>query len=211
MGLRLDVHATADDALILTHDPNLQRTYGIDADVRMMTWDEIHEAAPDIPRLLDLLDLAGDRIHLDLEIKQPYLEPLILPLLASYPAVRWAISCFEWRCLARVRELSAEADLWLLALHDRPNLFKTAWRLRASTVAVSDHAVTTETICRATAIGVDVMVWTVNDAARVAELAEIGVAAGCVQISTPDGSVMKKLIQSNYLGGKPNAYGHPAK
>jgi glycerophosphoryl diester phosphodiesterase len=178
-GIETDLHATADDEIILTHDPDLSRTFGIERDVRMMTWAEVHKAAPEVPRLVDLLELAGDRIHLDLEIKQSYLEPLFLPLLARFPRARWAISCFDWRCLARVRELNEEADLWLLSIGDRPLLFETAKHLQGSTVAIYDNAVTTVTMERAAAIGVDVMAWTVNDPERRSELAALGVSAVC--------------------------------
>ena len=70
-GIETDLHATADDQIILTHDPSLARTYGVERDVRMMALAEVRAVAPEVPMLRDLLDLAGKRVHLDLEVRQP--------------------------------------------------------------------------------------------------------------------------------------------
>lgn len=178
-GIETDLHATADDQIILTHDPSLARAYGIDRDVRMMTLAEVQEVAPDVPTLRDLLNLAGDRIHLDLEVKQPYLEELILAELARYPATRWAISCFDWRSLKRFRTLSAGIDLWLLTMFDSPLLWQAAEAIDGAAIAIYDKAITVETVANAHASGLEVMVWTVNDPDRAADLADLGVDILC--------------------------------
>ncbi len=53
--IELDVRATSDCTLVCTHDRTLQRCYGIDRHVGQISWDELHEIAPDIPRLQDVL------------------------------------------------------------------------------------------------------------------------------------------------------------
>lgn len=53
--LELDVRATSDCVLICTHDRTLQRCYDVDQHVGQLSWDELHEIAPDIPRLHDVL------------------------------------------------------------------------------------------------------------------------------------------------------------
>ena len=144
-----------------------------------MTLAEIRALVPDVPTLREFLELAGDLIHLDLEVKQPYLEELILATMADFPEARWAISSFDWRCLKRFRTLDAEVELWLLAMAESDLLWETAAEIRGSTIAIYEKAITAETVERAHAAGLQVMAWTVNDLDRAAELAALGVDALC--------------------------------
>src|SRR5918997_6922480 len=68
-----------------------------------------------VPTLAEVLALVGDAAHLDVEIKGTGIERAVLDVLAQYPAVRWAISSFDWDTLRTVRRLDPMAEVWPLA------------------------------------------------------------------------------------------------
>ena len=162
-GIEFDVRATADGQPILIHDRSLQRTAGVDRNVDELTLAELNGLAPQVPTLESLLELVGASAHLDIEVKQPGIEERILETLLAFPDARWAISCFEWTVLERFRELSPDADFWLLAMESNDELYEAADRLGASGVALNGMAIIAPVIERAHRAGLIVMAWTVND------------------------------------------------
>ena len=181
-GIELDLRATSDGVPVVLHDRSLQRTVGVSADVDALTWSELAERAPSVPRLEDVLELVGDRVHFDLEIKQSGIEQTVLDLLDRNPSACWTISSFDWRVLEAIRNLSADADLWLLTIAVNDQLFEAAKGLQASGIAVADAATTADAVQQAHDRDLLYVVWTVNDEARVVELREWGVGAICTDV-----------------------------
>jgi glycerophosphoryl diester phosphodiesterase len=71
--LEVDVRATSDCVLVCAHDRTLERCHGIDRNVGQMTWDELHEVAPQIPQLGDVLHAFGGDIGwiIDCKVTRP--------------------------------------------------------------------------------------------------------------------------------------------
>ena len=72
----VDVRETKDGRLVVQHDPDFKRFYGVDRKVADMTWDEISRlrATPGNTRPIqfgELAKLARDRIHLMIDTKEP--------------------------------------------------------------------------------------------------------------------------------------------
>ena len=76
----LDVQMTSDGVVMLTHDTNLKRTTGMDANIYDLTYDEVRTldagafmssefAGTKIPTLQEVMDLCKGRIRLNIEIK----------------------------------------------------------------------------------------------------------------------------------------------
>ena len=76
----LDVQMTSDGVVMLTHDTNLKRTTGKDANIYDLTYDEVRTldagsfmgsefAGTKIPTLQEVMDLCKGRIRLNIEIK----------------------------------------------------------------------------------------------------------------------------------------------
>ena len=120
-GVELDLHATADGTVVVIHDRSLERTTTGRGYVDEMTLAAVREAdagsGERVPTFAEVLELVGDRLHFDLEVKQPGIEAAVLDVLSAFPATRWAISSFDWEILKRLRELSPAAELWPLAMH----------------------------------------------------------------------------------------------
>lgn len=67
-GVELDVHITKDGKLVVMHDFNTKRVFGVDMTVEDSTLDQIKEISKDIPTLDEVFDSIGPTYY-DIEIK----------------------------------------------------------------------------------------------------------------------------------------------
>ncbi len=93
-GIELDVRLSADDEVVIMHDPTLKRVAGDERAVRQVTAQELDHMSlggtcDGIPRLRDVLAMVDGRVPLLIEIKEEREETgevvaRLLPLLADY-------------------------------------------------------------------------------------------------------------------------------
>jgi glycerophosphoryl diester phosphodiesterase len=185
-GIELDLHATSDGTVVVIHDRSLERTTTGRGYVDEQTLPEVREAdagaGERVPTFAEVLDLVGDRLHFDLEVKQPGVEAGVLEVLAAFPAARWAISSFDWEILRRLRELAPEAELWPLAMHVNPALLDIASNLSSPCVAVAAGAYTAASAQVLSEAGLAAMVWTVNQPDEALRVRALGAAAMCTDV-----------------------------
>src|SRR5215211_465995 len=114
-GLEFDLRASADGVLVVLHDRELDRTTSLAGNVDELPFSTIRTAdagnGQHIPTFEEVLELAGDRVHLDIEVKQAGLEAPILSTLNRFPDTRWALSSFDEDILIAFREHSRDVDL----------------------------------------------------------------------------------------------------
>lgn len=185
-GIELDLHATSDGVVVVIHDRSLERTTtgrGYVDEHPLATVRQADAGAGErVPTFAEVLDLVGDRLHFDLEVKQPGIEVGVLEVLAAYPVVRWAISSFDWAILARFRELAPDAELWPLAMHVNQELLEVADRLASPCVAVDAGAYTAASAQVLSEAGLAAMVWTVNQPDEALRVRALGAAAMCTDV-----------------------------
>jgi glycerophosphoryl diester phosphodiesterase len=152
--VEFDVHARHDGELVVTHDPPKART--------------------GIPTLVEVLDLCRGRIGVMVELKTPYrhrrhgIVERTLELLDEDAVV----VCFEAGATGRVRALRPE-------LRTIQHVAFVPMRLAAArgcwAVGIENRRATPRAIRTAQRLGLATTVYTVNDEARMLELAALGV------------------------------------
>ncbi len=152
--VELDVHARPDGELVVAHDPPKART--------------------GLPTLAEVLDLCRGRIGVMVELKTPYryrrygIVERTLALLDEDAVV----VCFEAGAVARVRALRPE-------LRTVQHVAFVPMRLAAArgcwAVGIENRRATPRAIRAAQRLGLATTVYTVNDEARMLELAALGV------------------------------------
>lgn len=182
-GIEFDVQSTADGVPVVIHDRDIARTTTGQGHVDELTFAELREFdagnGRPVPTLAETLELVGGRVALDIEMKQPGIELAVLHALERYPSTSWVMSSFQWDILDAVRQRSATAPLWPLAMSVDERLLATAASLKSPAVAVHAAAVTGAVVDECRTAGLDVMVWTVNDANEARRLQTLGVFALC--------------------------------
>jgi glycerophosphoryl diester phosphodiesterase len=185
-GIELDVHATADGAVVVHHDPVPKPSAHEDAlawrpftamtlaEVRRLKVAETHA----IPTLIEVLDLVGDKLVVYCELKGAGVVEHAAPLLARHRGP-CAMHSFDHRMVRRASELAPRVPRGILIVS---RLVDTAHALRsasATTLWPQREFVDAELISELRGLGAAAIAWTANDPLEVRRLATLGVDAIC--------------------------------
>lgn len=181
--VELDVRRTADDHLVVHHDPHL-------ADGRIIRETRRAELPGAIPDLATSLDACAG-IAVNIEIKNEHGEPdhdptdRVVEQIASElgpGSARWLFSSFRWDTVMRCRELFPTArTAFLTSVLDADTIDRTA-AAGHDAIHPWDRVVDEAVIRRAHALGLAVNVWTCDDPDRMRELMAWGVDGICTNV-----------------------------
>jgi glycerophosphoryl diester phosphodiesterase len=215
--LETDIHLTADDEMVVIHDPTLERTTTGRGAVRAATRASLADVrlkaadgtvtAERLPTLADLLDLLGpSTARLLLEIKvdtareaYPGIEDRALALVKARGLMdRVVVMAFEDATVRRVRALEPGVRTTLLVGRGRverahvlpKEAVRWATESGATDLGIDYRLVDAEVVTAARAAGLRVGVWTVNDEAAIQRMLDLGV--DLVISDRPD--VVKRLL-----------------
>ncbi|OYX41909.1 MAG: hypothetical protein B7Z02_13535 [Rhodobacterales bacterium 32-67-9] len=184
-----DVQATRDGVAVIFHDDDLERMTGERGRIADLSWNELSrrctKGGEPIPRLDELLS-AWPGLRINLEAKaDAAVEPMAAAIARADALDRVCVGSFEARRTARLRSLLGPGLLWSPAHAGVLSLWLRGWgvptpRPDFGAVQVPTHhkgiAVVTPRLVRAAhAAGVQVHVWTVDEAAEMERLLDLGV------------------------------------
>lgn len=180
-----DVQVTADGVLVAFHDDDLLRTCGRDARISQLPWSEVRTALVDgeapIPLLEDLLGAWPDlRVNIDCKTDAA-VDALVAALRRTDSLHRVCVGSFDDARLRRLRRALGPGLCTSLGQREVARLrFGLMRRTPAHAAQVPTHhgrlTVTTEGfVRRATAMGLHVHVWTIDEPAEMHRLLDLGV------------------------------------
>ncbi len=178
-GVELDVRRTSDGRLVVAHDPLPEPFDGLG-----------------IASFSDVLDACGDRMLVNIEIKNSKFEPGYDPTMAMVGPVidelrrrgsrfrhRWLISSFSWSTVAACREYGSDiATAWLTEDPVDDARLAALAAVGHSALHPWEAQVDDSLVSRARRHGLAVNTWTCNDPPRLVELAELGVDGVCTDV-----------------------------
>jgi glycerophosphoryl diester phosphodiesterase len=180
-GVEFDVHRTADGALVVRHDA--ETPIGLVGEVSAAA---LGRALPDVPTLAAVLDVCSGRlVNVEIKDPDPRAAEAVVDLLAarsSGPADDVLVSSSAVATIDRVRALASHLPTGFVSRTLDPHSAlviarehgHTAVHPRLSTLVNVDVPAF---VARAHGLGLQVNVWTVNDAAQVEQLRDAGVDA----------------------------------
>jgi len=188
--LETDAHRTVDGVLVSFHDPDLNRTCGIDANIVEMTAAEVAEArvldprgeGHPIPLMADLFESFPEaRFNIDAKSDEA-VEPLA-DLVRRFDALdRVCLASFKLSRLRRLRSLLGPRLLTNISPSEVSAL-RTVGRLRGNAPRAAQvppsmkgiDVVNARFVANAHRIGLPVHVWTINERAEIERLLDLGV------------------------------------
>lgn len=203
--IELDIHATRDGVVVVSHDANLNRSCGLDRAIREMTWDEVSTLdagarfttdertfpfrAKDakIPRLLEVLAACpSTRVLIEVKQSEPSVVPAMLAIIDEANARRRVMIVSELQPpLDEVRRAAGEiptnlsygevADLLQAMAAKREDYLPPGDALQIPPTYEGWKLVSPESIEFAHRHGLEVHVWTVNEEREMHELLDMGV------------------------------------
>ena len=183
-GLELDVRASADGVAVVLHDASLRRVQGRRIRASRLTAAEL--AGHGVPTLAAVLAACRPGAFLDVELKEDLGTAAMAPLRAArgerdgrFGGV--VVSSFHRGALATVRRLEPAMPCWLNTAWLSDRVIQAAVDLGCSGIAAEWHRIDARRVERVLAAGLDLAAWTVRDPGARDRLAEMGVAAACVE------------------------------
>ena len=182
-GIELDVHLSKDGVAVVCHDETLDRTTNAKGPISDYTAAELREVdAGDgeyVPTLLEVLEMVGDSLHVDIEVKANAAGAAVLEDVQKVEGLRWLVSSFDWDVLRFVREQDAEADLWVLTMGATDDAIETYNELNAGALAIWQKAVNEEVAAFLKDQSIPWWPWTVNDPDRAKQMFDWGAIGIC--------------------------------
>ena len=188
--LETDAHVTADGVLIAFHDDRLDRVTDRTGVIAELPWSEVKQARVDgrepIPLLEDLLTAWPDvRVNIDPK-HDGAAEPLAAAIVRTQTVDRVCIGAFSDRRIGVVRSLVGPALCTSMGPREVAQLVSASrglpggGRLRSPCAQVPTNQgraalVTPRFVETAHRLGVQVHVWTIDDAVEMARLLDLGV------------------------------------
>jgi glycerophosphoryl diester phosphodiesterase len=200
--LETDVHLTADDEVVVIHDPTLDRTTTGTGRVRAARLADLGavrlrardgavtpDALPTLGQFLDVLDGGQARVLLEIKVdadrrRYPGIEEKVLALLrARGLADRTVIMAFEPDTVRRVRALDPAIRTALLVSRSRveregvPAREAVRWarEIGATHLGIDHRALDAGVLEAARAAGITVAAWTVNEESDLRRVIDAGV------------------------------------
>ncbi|MEM1598700.1 MAG: glycerophosphodiester phosphodiesterase [Pyrobaculum sp.] len=187
--VEVDIQATSDGVVVLSHDDTLDRTFGVSINVRRSRWADLSSIRRGPHRLATLeeaLRLVDGRAGVLVEVKHPEDAPLVADVVKDVGASKWtAVISFHEEA---VRGLSLYKGL---VYSQPPGKIVEAKRLGCQLVLPRYPLATAKAIFFAHRLGLYVVAWTVNDLAAAVELWQRGVDG----VATDDVELIKKSLR----------------
>jgi glycerophosphoryl diester phosphodiesterase len=181
-GIELDVHLSRDGVPVVIHDETVDRTTNGTGAVAAFTVEELRALDAGngeyVPTLAEVLDLVGDRMHVDIEVKANVAGEAVLKEVSGRD-LRWLISSFDWDVLRFVRNVDKEADLWVLSVAASDEALEVVEEIGAGALALWDKAIDEDIVQMLDDRGVPFWPWTVNDVDRAGQLVRWGATGIC--------------------------------
>lgn len=173
-GIELDVHLSKDGIAVVCHDETLDRTTNAKGPISEYTVAELREVDAGegeyVPTLLEVLELVGDSLHVDIEVKANAAGEAVLQDVRKVEGLRWLVSSFDWDVLRYVRSQDADADLWVLTMGATDDAIETYNQLGAAALAIWQKAVDEDIANFLNEQSIPWWPWTVNDPERARQM-----------------------------------------
>ncbi len=123
-GIEFDVHACADNVLVVNHDPTLKRLWQQDLTISTSGFEQIRASAPLLPTLKEVVSRYGKRMHLFIELKAPFTaeEALADVLQSLTPCIDYHLLSLDAALFSRL-QLFPKASLLLVPVHNNVGKF----------------------------------------------------------------------------------------
>ncbi len=188
--IETDTHATADDIAVVFHDDRLDRLLGHPGTIRDLRWNDLTTlrvgGAGTVPRLDDILDAWPD-IKFNIDIKSDdAVEPTLTSIRRTHAEPRVLLASFSDRRLARIRRTVGPTIATSLGMREVATLW-TGLMGRGRPVPPGAVAVqvpprygrlrlvTPRFLAHAHRLGLQVHVWTIDDARHIRYFLDLGV------------------------------------
>lgn len=183
----LDVQSTRDGVVVVMHDETLERTTDGYGPLAALTLAELKTlnivsgpgrapAGERVPTLDEVFAVTRGRCALNIELKSEGVEAAVCRAIHGNGELEQSmVSSFDWSALEQVRALEPEIRIGVLADRAANKMLAAASELKAVAINPRFNLVDAALCAEAHRLGLQVYVWTVDDARMMRSLLDCGV------------------------------------
>lgn len=159
--IEIDIRLTRDQQVVLCHDANLSRTYGVDLKINDHSLQELRAQCPDLPTLAQALKLLTNKTAI-IELKE-FIEPeLLFAITDKYPSVSIRFASFKHQALRAIKAHRPLSYCYVLEHHSPFEIVNTAHSLKADGIGLNYGIINLLTLLLARRKHLDIYVYTLN-------------------------------------------------
>lgn len=159
--IEVDIRLTRDNKIVLSHDPDLKRTYGVDLKISACTLRQLHIPCPTLPTLAEALELLRGKIVI-IEPKE-FIEPeRIFAVTKKYPDVSVKFASFNHHAIRAVKKYAPESYCYVLEHHSPFEIINHASKMKANGIGLNYGVINPLTYFLAKRKKLHIYVYTVN-------------------------------------------------
>ena len=133
--IEFDIRQTHNGKIVLCHDADLLRTYGVDLKIKSSTLEELQEQCPKLPTLDDALRLLTGK-GVIIELKE-YIDPKkIFSIISKYSDIDIRFASFDHRAIRAIKNYNQESFCYVLEHHSLFEILNIASKMNASGVGL---------------------------------------------------------------------------
>lgn len=192
-GIELDVHATADGAIVVHHDPTLGRQPIASLTLAAVRRRKLANGEP-VPTLAEALAAAGAAITVYVEVKAldaGHDAALFAALDAGPKPAHYQVHSFDHRIIRRLHQRRADFRYGILSSSYPVDPAGPIRQAGASVLWEEASMIDAPLVALTHEVGATVIAWTVDDPARARALRDMGVDGLCT--NKPD--VIRKALR----------------
>ncbi|MHA1617371.1 MAG: glycerophosphodiester phosphodiesterase [Candidatus Njordarchaeales archaeon] len=178
--IELDVRLTKDRKVVVIHDADISRTSNGSGPVRSYTLEELRKFdfgdGERIPTLEEALELARDKVLVNVEIKEPDMVREVVEVIKKTGMVNQVIvSSFIHPILPMIKKLEPSIKTAILFVCYPVNVVRLARDAMADFINPYHEAVEEMMVNAARSAGLGILPWTVDDEESMKKLIRLGV------------------------------------
>lgn len=159
--VEVDIRLTRDNKVVLSHDPDLKRTYGVDLKINACTLRQLRIPCPTLPTLAEALQILNGKTVI-LELKE-FIEPeRIFSVTKEYPNVGVRFASFNHHAIRAIKKSSPDSYCYVLEHHSPFEIINHASKMKADGIGLNYGVINLLTYFLAKRKKLDIYIYTLN-------------------------------------------------
>ena len=159
--IEIDIRLTRDNKIVLSHDADLKRNYGVDLKINACTLRQLHIPCPTLPTLVEALELLEGRTVI-IELKE-FIEPgRIFAVTKKHPNVTIKFASFNHHAIRAIKKFAPESYCYVLEHHSPFEIINHASKMKADGIGLNYGVINLLTYSLAKRKKLDIYIYTLN-------------------------------------------------
>lgn len=159
--VEFDIRQTKDLKIVLNHDPDLRRTYGVDLSIKKCTLRQLRTPCPKLPTLADALKVLNNKTAI-IELKE-FIEPgQLYKITQKYPNVSIRYASFNHRAIRAIKKYDPNSFCYILEHHSPFEIINKTKKMKANGIGINYGLINPLTYFLAKRNNLDIYVYTLN-------------------------------------------------